>query len=103
MVISMKIGITGHQELGSSKTIDWIREQIQDLILKEHICEGYTSLAIGADQLYADILQKQSVPFVAVIPSSDYIKTFPKGAAQANYKRLLSYASHVVQLKFPTS
>jgi hypothetical protein len=62
--------------------------------------EGYTSLAIGADQLFAEHLVAAGVPFVAVVPCAAYDATFSESELVA-YRRLLAEAGRVEVLPFP--
>lgn len=74
----MKIGITGHQNLGDSKQVYKIKELIKKIISEEKASYGFTSLAKGADQLFAEVLIELKIPYCAVIPSNDYEATFDK-------------------------
>jgi hypothetical protein len=94
----MRVGITGHQELGDART--WCHDAMQELIRTLPATHGYTSLAAGADQLFAEILVAQGVPFTAVIPSQDYEHAFASDAAQKNYLRLLQQAAARTTLAF---
>ncbi len=95
----MKAGITGHQKFDSTDTIAWVYNKLEDVILKCEIAIGYTSLAIGADQLFAEILKKNSIPYIAVIPAKNYELTF-KEDDRTHYFYLLKSAQEVVQLAF---
>ncbi len=96
----MKIGITGHQQLGSDATITWLSDTLEGIIRQYHIDIGITSLAIGADQLYAEVLRKAHIPYIAVIPSNEYATTFQNTNDLERYQELLRGASERVQLPF---
>lgn len=96
----MKIGITGHQELGSEATIIWLSNTLESIIRQNHIDVGITSLAIGADQLFAEVLRKSHVPYIAVIPSNGYETTFQNTHDLRRYQELLQGASERRKLTF---
>jgi hypothetical protein len=96
----MKIGITGHQQLGSEATIVWLSDTIAGILRQYHIDVGITSLAIGADQLCAEVLRKAHIPYIAVIPSHKYETTFLHADELERYQELLQHASEQVQLPF---
>src|SRR4030095_7118046 len=85
---TMRAG-TGHQHFDSIRVEAWVAREIENAVDTYDITEGYTSLARGADQIYADILSKTSVPFVAVIPCADYDPTFSREGF-LRYRDLLS-------------
>ncbi len=96
----MKAGVTGHQELGEYKMVQWIRSKIEEAIDRHQVTMGFTSLAIGADQLFADVLCERHVPFTAVIPSEKYVHSFGEND-RARYYSLLTKAELVVTLSYP--
>ncbi|MBV8752654.1 MAG: hypothetical protein JO328_07330 [Hyphomicrobiales bacterium] len=85
----MKVGITGHQ---SREGIDWewvkasIRDELQKL---PRPIEGYSSLAEGADQVFAQAVLDAGGKLTGVIPKPDYEVHF-KPEALRNYVRLKS-------------
>ncbi len=96
----MKAGITGHQHLGTQETIQWVTESLESTIQKYKIQQGFTSLAIGADQLFAELLLEQNIPYTAIIPSKGYETTFQQPEQLENYRRLLQNAAEIVTLNF---
>lgn len=98
----MRVGITGHQDLGSAETIAWLTEALERVITRYGIDWGLTSLAIGADQLYAEILRKQHIRYTVIIPSEGYEKTFSHKSQLATYLNLLHAASETINLPFAT-
>lgn len=95
----MKAGVSGHRDLTEKRTVAWVRSRIEDAIDTLHITSGFTSLAIGADQLFATALKSRRIPFTAVIPCHDYETTFDD-VELATYKALVSSATDMVQLPF---
>jgi hypothetical protein len=96
-------GITGHQNIGDKATIGWVHDQLHDLIVEHKIAYGYSSLAIGADQTFAEILLRMSIPFTAIIPSSDYDSTFTTKADLDRYNHLLASSAEQLRLPFTKS
>ena len=97
----MIAGITGHQDLGSVDTMEWVRSELDSLVVSERVVSGLTSLAVGADQVFASVLQQRGLAFEVVIPSAAYESAFPSDAARARYLELLAAASGRVALPFP--
>lgn len=95
----VKAGITGHRDLGGDDITSWVQNQLERTIDDLGVTAGLTSLAIGADQLFADILQKRRIPFTAVIPSEHYETTFTFDE-RAHYDLLRGQAISVVQLPY---
>jgi len=96
----MKAGITGHQNLGNPETVAWVVENFKNAVVKYQIQHGFTSLAIGADQLFAQILQEHGLPYTAVLPCREIEKTFQTPAHLENYRRLRQHAAAVETLNF---
>ncbi len=96
----MKVGITGHQDLGSEETLSWLSDTLESVINQYDIDLGITSLAVGADQLYAEILRKKHIRYIAVIPSDGYQKTFTVSNQLERYIDLLQSAFNTIRLPF---
>ena len=94
----MRVGIIGHQDLGQAQ--EWCRTAVQEMVRTLPVTHGYTSLAAGADQLFADVLLAERIPYTAVIPSQDYEQTFSSEAARAHYSSLLQMATERIVLEF---
>jgi hypothetical protein len=95
----MRLGITGHQRLGPIDTVDWVSKQLCRAIEALRPQIGVTSLATGADQLFAETLLNKHIPYEVIIPSRKYETTF--GAADLPaYKRLLEHATACEILPF---
>jgi len=60
---------------------------------------GFTLLALGANQLFAEIVLKHGGSFVAIVPFADYELKLEEGANRDAYKWLLAQASAVEVLK----
>jgi hypothetical protein len=95
----MKVAITGHQNLGDKDTIGWLETKLEFKIHQLNVEQGYSCLAVGADQLFAKVILKNKIPLVAVIPSYDYETTFSISSI-SSYKLFLSKASQKFQLPY---
>lgn len=96
---AVKAGVTGHRNLGDDTTVDWVRARLEDAIDKLCITTGLTSLAVGTDQLFANVLRSRDVPFTAIIPSNHYESTFaPDEISQ--FETLCAAAADLVVLPF---
>ena len=96
----MNVGITGHQDLGSPATEAWVRQTLGRLIEAYRVTHGFTSLAAGADQLYAELLASRGIPYTPVLPSRRYEEAFQDACARERFNRLLSAARRIVWLDF---
>lgn len=85
----MRVGVTGHQERDG---IDW--EWTREAVTKElgrlaSPLEGWSSLAIGADQLFARAVLDLGGSIVTVVPG-DWYETFFEGDGLERYRVLLA-------------
>jgi hypothetical protein len=94
----MRIGVTGHQELGARR--DELDTAIREYLAKTDSLVGISSLAVGADQLFAKAVLDVGGLLNVVVPSAQYISTFTSDAEQERYVELLGRASSVEQLSF---
>jgi hypothetical protein len=95
----MIAGLTGHQKIGDSLTIQWVERQLSSILVEREIREGCMSLAIGADQMYATLLFEKHVPYTVIVPCQRYEDTF-LDEERERYFYLLSKAASVVALQF---
>ncbi len=98
----MKVGITGHQKF-EGEAAEWTCEEMNSSINRYNVTEGFTCLAVGADQMFAEILERRNIPYTVIIPSRDYAKMFPDQGHREKYRSLLSRAREIVELEFQTS
>ncbi len=95
----MKIGITGHQRLEHSSDWAWVEANMRKEINKygEHLV-GISSLAIGADQLFARIILHRNLNLYVVLPFEGYEDTFESEQERSDYFSILHKASNVETL-----
>lgn len=72
----MIAGITGHQNLIDPLTKQWVKKELLKSIKIYKPTAGISALAVGADQLFAECLIEQNIPFQAIIPCHQYEETF---------------------------
>ena len=58
---------------------------------------GFSSLAVGADQLFVRQLAQRAVPYTVIVPSAHYESTFESAPDLAEYRRLLNEADSIVE------
>ncbi len=96
----MNVGITGHQDLGTRQTADWVSQEMATLVDNIGVGKGITCLAKGADQLFAQILQAKQLPFVAVLPCVQIESSFQSEEDRNLFRCLLAAASETINLPF---
>lgn len=94
----MRIGITGHQNLNIA-VIDWLKHEIFIEIKQLNVNEAFSCLAIGADQIFAEIVLANEILLTAVVPCLNYETTFDINGL-ASYKNLLSRSNNTIKLNF---
>ncbi|RSV32174.1 hypothetical protein [Sphingomonas sp. ABOLH] len=90
----MRVGVTGHQKRAGIDW-DWTRIAIGDeLAALTPPIEGWSALAVGADQLFARIVLEQGGAIVTVVPGEWYEQCF-EGVGLAAYRELLAAGRNV--------
>ncbi|NGY65944.1 hypothetical protein G7043_44365 [Lentzea sp. NEAU-D13] len=95
----MIIGVSGHQHLPTAARAHAERDIRVLFDRQTEPAVGMSSLAAGADQLFAQVVLGAGCALHAVIPAADYEHTLT-GAAQDNYRRLLIASAQVTRLDF---
>lgn len=92
----MKIGLTGHQRLDNPRDWGWVKGRIDRVLtsLPSPVI-GITSLAVGADQLFAGAVLQHKGSLEVIIPFPEYEDTFDEGPERESYQQLLKAASKV--------
>jgi len=92
----MRLGITGHQRLKVVSDWVWVRRQMCALIAQlPKPLTGITSLAIGADQLFAEIITRHGGSVEVIVPFEGYGERFTEEPGKSQYRRLLRAASKI--------
>lgn len=98
----MNLGITGHQKLDKSEWWKWVEKELIKIIEKfnkesPNTSVAISSLAIGADQLFARLVLNSGGKLYAVIPFANYDEKF-NGKDLEKYNQLINQASKVETL-----
>ena len=89
----MRIGITGHQRLKEPARWGWVKRELDRFLYSlTPPLIGITSLAIGADQLFANAILQRGGALEIVIPFAGYELTFTEERDRQEYTRLLRRA-----------
>lgn len=92
----MKIGVTGHRRLGDPAKTNWVTREIVRVLDSVPLpLAGLSSLAIGADSLFARAIVDRGGSLQVILPFPDYEHKFAPGHDREEYERLLKRASVV--------
>jgi hypothetical protein len=90
-----KVGITGHQRI-PAVALDYVRAAVRaELARTPAPLIGYSSLAAGADQLFAHAVVEAGGQLIAVLPCAEYESAFDP-ADLPGYRALLAQAAQTV-------
>lgn len=95
------VGVTGHRELPDVEAWVWVRAELQTFLAG--LCApllGVTSLAIGADQVFAETVLDLGGQIEAIIPFAGYEGTFRNDAELEKYEKLKNLCAHVETLAY---
>lgn len=87
--VRSRVGVTGHRSIPPA-VLPSVRTGIRRQLQGDEELEVLSSLAAGADQLFADIALDRGIPVTAVIPGMDYEAHLGDAATRASYRRLLN-------------
>jgi hypothetical protein len=98
----MKIGISGHQNIPSEAAF-FVKQGISNIVsrLNDDSLLGISSLAAGADQLFASIILEYDGRLHIIIPSEGYVTTFSERDDLDRFWNLLGRADTVETLNYP--
>jgi hypothetical protein len=94
-----RVGITGHQGLDPATTRTVREAIVAELSAGGPIC-GVSSLAEGADQLFAEEALRLGGALLAVVPSRRYEESFTDTEALGSFERLRERAVEVVEMGY---
>lgn len=96
----MRVGITGHQRLARASGWGWVRGELGAVLGSDAgPLVGVSSLAAGADQIFADLVLRRGGALEVIIPFDGYAETFADEGDRREYERLLRAASVVETLR----
>jgi hypothetical protein len=96
----MIIGITGHQSIPRDALAFIEREIDAALAPARETLIGISSLAAGADQIFARQILRNDGQLHVIVPSTDYASAFADSSSHREYKRLLSHATRIETMPF---
>lgn len=99
----MNIGITGHQHFDDPTVLPWVRERIRKRLSSFSELHGLSSLAKGADQLFAQIVLELGGNLEAVLPFVGYEDTFEDTQDAVYFRELLAQCITVTTLTFDST
>lgn len=96
--LPLRVGATGHRAL--EETVErWVTRELDALFsylarLPSHdqVPRAVSSLAVGADQLFAKAALSHGVSLDVVLPFARFVEDFPEGPERDAYEHLLSAA-----------
>ena len=94
-----RVGITGHRDL-ADPTCRLVSAGIATELERLRPVHGISSLAEGADQIFAERVLEAGGALTAVIPSAHYSRSFATSAGKTAYRQLRARAEEVIELPF---
>jgi hypothetical protein len=99
----VRVGVTGHQEI-DVEAETWIRDVLARILTSlPRPLIGVTSLAAGADQIFAGVVLEAKGMLEVIVPFAGYEREFAGAAERQAYDRLSSRASTVRVLEAANS
>ncbi|MFE2976997.1 hypothetical protein [Streptomyces sp. NPDC059258] len=95
--------MTGHRSIPAEAEAHVLAGLRAALCGRDRATQALSSLAVGADQLFADLALTCGAELTAVIPSGDYEACFENAHDLARYRELKARAAQEVRLDFPHS
>jgi len=96
-----RVGITGHRDL-RDLTHRLVRAAVAAELAAYRPLHGISSLAEGADQIFAEQVLVAPGALTAVIPSAGYGAAFHTASGRVMYQQLRARAAEVIELPFPS-
>ena len=96
----MLVGITGHQNL-RERCAKLVRAEVElQLRALDEPLVGLTSLAAGADQIFAEAVLQAGGQLSVVLPSDQIETSFQEPSALARFERLMERADEITRMPF---
>lgn len=92
----MRLGVSGHRRREHADWL-WVRDRMADIIFESRRVVGYASLAVGADQLFAETVLAYGRKLVSVIPVHHRAEQLA-GIEERRFRALRSRSSRVVRV-----
>jgi len=96
----MRIGVTGHQDI-PAEALEYVIQSINGALdgAKDSLV-GVSSLAVGADQIFASLVLERGGRLEVILPSNGYEKTFSRSKDLRRFRSLLERATTIETLSF---
>ena len=94
-----RVGVTGHRDL-PEPTCKLVSAALATHLARFDSIDGVSSLAEGADQIFAEQVVRAGGALTAVVPSAHYGRSFQTTDGNATYRRLRALAREVIELPF---
>lgn len=96
----MRVGISGHQRLQKPDAWDWVTREMRNCLAAQPTpLIGISSLATGADTIFAELVLELNGSLEVVVPFPGYEQKFLTEDDRKKYRRLLAAASKVEVLQ----
>jgi hypothetical protein len=97
----VRYGISGHQTLPTA-AFALARERTEETLRRQKTVVGISSLAEGADQLFARTVLGAGGELEAVIPCAGYDTAFTSDVARRQFGELLGAPTRIISLPYPS-
>jgi len=92
------LGVTGHQSIPNAARY-YVASHLEELLRRQSKpLIGWSALAAGADQLFADLVLQAGGRLHVLIPARGYEETFSGSADEQHFRSLLTRATVVERL-----
>src|SRR5438270_1459079 len=107
-VSTLHIGASGHQQIGDEATIEFVSQQLRELLsMFQHQAHergqkivAHSALAIDTDRLFVKTALALDIPVEVIIPCSGYEAIYDSPEIREEYHFLLSRCQQVHSLPF---
>jgi hypothetical protein len=99
-----RIAVTGHLNL-TPETTSLVRKAIRETLSAHDptTLVGISCIAAGADQIFASVVVEMGGRLEVILPSADYRESKVRPANLATFDELLSRASQVQHMPYPSA
>jgi hypothetical protein len=100
----MRVGVTGHQQITHDDGWAYVEDELRVLLSSVNPpLSGISSIAAGADQLFARLVVDLGGSLYVVLPFADYERTLHGSRARTTFRRLVRLADEVETLEWSKS
>ncbi len=99
----MRVGITGHRQFEDPAAPAWVQHSVRHRLSDCGELYGLTSLAKGADQIFARVVLQLGGALEAILPFPEYAQSFEDADESAGFNELIGRCRKVTMLEFAGS